>query len=170
MPWKDLRVERQRLLLVQDYEEGTSISELGEIYDLSRKTIYKWLERPEEHGVNGLADLSAEVEAAIVGVRRRWKWGPRKLRIKLCEQDPTRQWPSVSTIAAVLKNKGLSVNRRRRARTPIQTPPYVSAAESNAVWCADFKGHFRAGDGTGMDPLTITDASSPHLLGCQIWD
>src|ERR1700678_3351066 len=117
MPWKDLRVERQRLLLVQDYEEGTSISELGEIYDLSRKTIYKWLERHEEHGVTGLADLSrrphespnqvsAEVEAAIVGVRRRWKWGPRKLRIKLCEQDPTRQWPSVSTIAAVLKNKG----------------------------------------------------------------
>jgi putative transposase len=179
MPWKDLRVERQRLLLVKDYEEGASISELAGIYEVSRKTIYKWLDRHEEQGVAGLADasrrphespnqVSAEVEAAIVEARHRWKWGPRKLRVKLCQQDETRPWPSISTIATILKNKGLVGKRRRRAHTPIQIPPYASSDQPNAVWCADFKGYFRAGDGTRIDPLTITDASSRYLLRCQI--
>ena len=69
-------MEQQRLLLVQDYEEGASITELAAIYGISRKTIYKWLERHERQGVIGLADLSrrphespnrvsAEVEKAI---------------------------------------------------------------------------------------------------------
>jgi transposase InsO family protein len=179
MPWKDLRVEQLRLLLIQDHEEGASISELAGIYAVSRKTIYKWLERHEEQGVAGLADrsrrphesphqVSAAVEQAIVEARQRWKWGPRKLRVKLCERDGSRQWPSVSTIASVLKNKGLVVNRRRRAHTPIQAPPYAAADEPNAVWCADFKGHFATGDGTRIDPLTITDAASRYLLRCQI--
>ncbi len=96
--WANLRVEQQRLLLTQDYEEGSSITELAEIYAISRKTVYKWLERHEQHGAAGLADLSRrphqspsqirpEAETAIIEARHRWKWGPRKLRVKLCQQD-----------------------------------------------------------------------------------
>jgi len=172
-------VEQQRLLLTQDYEEGSSITELAEIYAISRKTVYKWLERHEQHGVAGLADLSRrphqsphqigpEAEKAIVEARHRWKWGPRKLRVKLRQQDADYPWPSVSSIASVLKNKGLVVERRRRVRTPVQNPPYALPEQSNSVWCADYKGHFRAGDGTRIDPLTITDAASRYLLRCQI--
>jgi putative transposase len=165
--------------MVQDHEEGASISELAEIHGISRKTVYKWLERHEAQGVTGLMDVSRrphespnqvseETEAAIVEARRRWKWGPRKLRIKLCQQDEDRQWPCVSTIAAVLKNRGLIARRRRSAHTPVQKPPYAAAEQPNSVWCADFKGCFRAGDGTRIDPLTITDAASRYLLRCQI--
>ena len=179
MPWKEIRVEEQRLLVVQDREEGMSISELAEIHGVSRKTIYKWLDRYQEQGVQGLRNLSrrphhspnqvsAEVEAAIVEARQRWRWGPGKLRVKLCGQDSSQQWPAVSTIAAVLKAKGLVVSRRRRARTPVQRPPYAAADAPNAVWCADFKGWFRSGDGTRIDPLTITDSCSRYLLRCQI--
>jgi transposase InsO family protein len=179
MPWKDLRVEQQRLLMVEDREEGASIPELAAIYAVSRKTVYKWLDRYEQDGAAGVADRSRRphespgricpaTEKAIVEARLRWKWGPRKLRVKLCQQDADYPWPSVSSIASVLKNKGLVVRRRRRVRTPLQTPPYVSAETSNAVWCADYKGHFRTGDGTRIDPLTITDAASRYLLRCQI--
>jgi hypothetical protein len=35
------------------------------------------------------------------------------------------------------------------------------------VWCADFKGWFRTGDGRRIDPLTISDAHSRYLLRCQ---
>ena len=172
-------MEEQRLLVVQDREEGMSISELAEIHGVSRKTIYKWLDRYQEQGVQGLRNLSrrphhspnqvsAEVEAAIVEARQRWRWGPGKLRVKLCGQDSSQQWPAVSTIAAVLKAKGLVVSRRRRARTPVQRPPYAAADAPNAVWCADFKGWFRSGDGTRIDPLTITDSCSRYLLRCQI--
>ena len=108
------------------------------------------------------------MEAAIIEVRRRWKWGPRKLLVKLRQQDAARQWPSISTIAAVLRNKGLSVSRKGRVHTPVQNPPYVPATEPNVVWCADYKGYFHVGDGTRIDPLTITDASSRYLVRCQI--
>jgi putative transposase len=179
MPWQENRVEEQRFVVVKDREDGLSISELAEIHGVSRKTIYKWLERYEEQGLEGLSDrsrrphqspgqVSAEVEAAIVAARQRWKWGPGKLRVKLIQQDSTQPWPAVSTIAAVLKAKGLVVSRRNRPRTPVQRPPYAAADGPNAVWCADYKGYFRSGDGTRIDPLTITDANSRYLLRCQI--
>ena len=79
-------MEEQRIEVVQSYEEGLSITELAEIHRVSRKTIYKWLERYEQGGLGGLVDLrrrphhspsqvSAEVEAAIIAARQRWKWG-----------------------------------------------------------------------------------------------
>lgn len=179
MPWKEIRVEQQRLLVIQGHSEGASITELAEMFEVSRKTIYKWLERYQQQGPTGLVDrsrrplhspnqVSGEVERAIVEARQRWKWGPGKLRVKLRESDPERQWPAVSTIAAVLQAQGLVVSRRRRARTPVQRPPYASPEQPNDVWCADFKGWFRTGDGTRVDPLTITDACSRYLLRCQI--
>ncbi len=72
------------------------------------------------------------------------------------------------SIASLLMNKGLVVERRRRVRTPVQNPPYAFPEQSNSVWCADYKGHFRTGDGTRIDPLTVTDAASRYLLRCQI--
>jgi len=179
MPWKEVRVEEQRLSIVQEHRDGASISSLAESYEVSRKTIYKWLQRYEQQGPSGLVDrcrrplhspnqVSLEVEQAIVKARHRWKWGPGKLRVKLCQSDPSIVWPAVSTIASVLHAKGLVVSRRRRPRTPIQRPPYASPEQPNDVWCADFKGWFRTGDGTRVDPLTITDACSRYLLRCQI--
>lgn len=179
MPWKELRVEEQRLMVVREHEEGASITELAESLGVARKTIYKWLERYEQQGLSGLKDLSRrphesptqvseEVVGAIVAARQRWKWGPRKLLAKLRQQDQEREWPAISTIAGVLKAKGLVVNRKRRVHTPVQKPPYAPACEPNDVWCTDFKGCFQTGDGTRVDPLTITDACSRYLLRCQI--
>jgi putative transposase len=178
MPWQEIRVEEQRLLMVQDHQEGMSISELAEIYGISRKTVYKWLARQHEQGLAGLTErsrrphhspnqVSTEVEAAIVAARYRWRWGPGKLRVKLCEQDSQVQWPAVSTIAAVLKAKGLVVSRRNRPRTPIQRPPYIAADAPNDVWNIDYKGWFRCGDGARVDPLTMSDGCSRFLLRCQ---
>jgi putative transposase len=41
----------------------------------------------------------------------------------------------------------------------------VTAA--NDVWCTDFKGWFRTGDGRRCDRLTLSDAHSRYLLCCQ---
>jgi transposase InsO family protein len=41
-------------------------------------------------------------------------------------------------------------------------------AGPNRLWCADFKGWFRTGDGSRCDPLTISDAFSRYLLRCRI--
>lgn len=178
MPWKENRVQDQRYKLIQEYEEGESISALAEIYGISRKTAYKWIERHQKEGAEGLKDRSrrplysparvrGEVEEAIVAARLRWRWGARKLRVKLREQDPSQEWPHPSTMAAILKSKGLVNLQRRRVRTPAYEQPFAAAIAPNQVWCADFKGWFRTGDGTRIDPLTISDAASRYLLRCQ---
>lgn len=168
-----------RVQLIEEYEEGESVTALAEIYGVSRKTIYKWLARHEENGAAGLADrsrtphhsptqLSDETVAEIIAARQRWKWGPRKLRIKLTETNPKIVWPVESTIGEVLKRAGLTRRRKLRVRTPPYAQPFASTDAANQTWCADYKGWFRTGDGTRCDPLTITDAHSRYLLRCQI--
>ena len=64
----------------------------------------------------------------------------------------------------MLDREGLTLHRRKRRRTPPYTKPLAEATEPNRLWCADFKGWFRTGDGTRIDPLTISDAYSRYLL------
>jgi putative transposase len=179
MPWKENRTVDLRVQLIQDYHEGYAIAALAEMYEVSRKTIYKWLARHEEAGVAGLADrnrrpqhsparLSKEMVAHIVAARQRWKWGPRKLRVKLAEAHPGVVWPAASTIGEVLQRAGLTHRRKLRVRTPPYAQPFAAVDEANQTWCADFKGWFRTGDGARCDPLTITDAHSRYLLRCHM--
>jgi transposase InsO family protein len=105
--------------------------------------------------------------ARILDARQRWGWGPRKLLVKLaatCEET----LPSASTIAELLRHKGLSHARKRRVHTPPYAQPFADVGQPNQTWCADFKGWFRTADGTRCDPLTISDAHSRYLLCCQI--
>jgi transposase InsO family protein len=67
----------------------------------------------------------------------------------------------------LLQREGLSLRRKRRRRatpTPGGVPPIVAP---NDVWCVDFKGWFRTGDGATCYPLTVTDAFSRYLLCCR---
>jgi putative transposase len=179
MPWKENRTMDLRVRLIHDCNEGYSISALAEIYSVSRKTIYKWLERHDAAGVAGLADrsrapkhspgkLSDETIAQIIAARHRWNWGPRKLRVKLAAAHPQIDWPAESTMGEVLKRAGLTHRRKPRVRTPPYAQPFASVEAANQTWCADFKGWFRTLDGTRCDPLTLTDAHSRYLLRCQI--
>jgi transposase InsO family protein len=143
------------------------------------QALAQWLAWHELGGVAGLADLSRmpqhsprklsdEIIAQIVAARQRWKWGPRKLRVKLAAAHPEIRWPVESTMGEVLKRAGLTHCRKPRVRTPPYGQPFASVGAANQTWCADFKGWFRTGDGTRCDPLTITDAHSRYLLCCQI--
>jgi transposase InsO family protein len=67
----------------------------------------------------------------------------------------------------MLDREGLTLHRRKRRRTPPYTQPLQAATEANRLWCADFKGWFRTGDGARIDPLTMSDAYSRYLLRCQ---
>jgi transposase InsO family protein len=67
-----------------------------------------------------------------------------------------------------LKRHGLILPRRRRRPAPEYTGPWHEGVNPNDVWAVDFKGWFRTGDGSRIDPLTITDWSSRYLLCCQV--
>src|SRR6185295_19265184 len=55
--------------------------------------------------------------------------------------------------------------RRRRIGHPGKPGSAILAA--NDVWSADFKGHFKLGNGQYCYPLTVTDNFSRYLLVCR---
>ena len=145
---------------------------------ISRKTGYKWVERYEGGGVAALVERSraplshphavpaAVIESIVTTRRRHPRWGPRKLLAILRRQDPPRAWPVASTVGDILRQRGL-VRRRRRRRYSVPYAERLAAyAAPNAIWCADFKGHFAVGDAR-CHPLTIMDGFSRYLLRCQ---
>jgi putative transposase len=172
-------VEERLRFVLEHEEEQYTMSELCHIYGISRETGYKWLRRYQKQGWAGLQDLDRapqrhpnqmppEMERAILELRRaRMSWGPRKLKRVLERRDGEQRWPAASTIGALLAREGLVVHRKQRRRVPAYTQPFASAHAPNRVWCCDFKGWFRTGDGERIDPLTISDAHSRYLLRCQ---
>jgi putative transposase len=110
----------------------------------------------------------AQVEALLELRDQRPHWGPKKLRVTLCEQAAQQQWPAHSTIGDLLKRHGRIAPRRRRRRAEPSSHPLVAAVKPNAVWCIDFKGWWRTRDGRRCDPLTVTDGYSRFLLCSQL--
>ena len=170
----------EKLRFVFERERGEwSMKDLCERYEIARETGYFWLRRYRELGIEGLKEKSrarqghenqtpAEIEEMVLDLRRaHMSWGPRKLKRVLERDEPGRKWPARSTIGEILKREGLVVGRRKRLRTAPYTEPLGHADGPNRVWCADFKGWFRTGDGRRIDPLTISDAHSRYLLKCQ---
>lgn len=170
----------EKLRFVFEYEQGhRSMTELCQRYEIARETGYVWIRRYRERGLDGLVEQSraarrhgnqtpAEIEQRVLEQRQAHsRWGPRKLKRILERDEPGRVWPAASTIGELLKREGLVVARRKRRRTTPYSEPLAHADGPNRVWCADFKGWFRTGDGWRIDPLTITDAHSRYLLKCQ---
>ena len=180
MPWKTSSVVDERARFILEYERNEqTMTDLCEIYQISRTTGYYWLERYRQGGLDALKDLSraperhpnqtaSSAEAAILELRRaHMRWGPRKLKKVLERRVPGTVWPAASTIGGMLAREGLTVPRKKRRRVPPYTTPFAAAGGPNRVWCADFKGWFKAQNGTRIDPLTISDAYSRYLLRCQ---
>lgn len=180
MPWKETRPMEERMEFILLMESGGwSMTDLCELFGVSRKSGYKWLRRYEQIGLDGLRELSRaplrhpnavaeEIEGAIVALRQqRPKRGPKKLLELLRRQEPGRSWPVRSTIAAILKRHGLVRPRRRCRKSPPYEQPFAGLDRPNAVWSADLKGWFLTGDGRRCDPATLTDNYSRYLLRCQ---
>jgi putative transposase len=180
MPWKTSSAMDEKLRFVFEYErDEQTMTELCARFGICRDTGYVWLRRYRQYGLKGLAELNraarqhpnqtaAEVEQAVLDLRQaHMRWGPRKLKRVLERDQPGRLWPATSTIGEIVKRAGLVIARKKRRRTEPYTQPLAHANESNRVWCADFKGWFRSGDGTRIDPLTISDAYSRYLLRSQ---
>jgi len=179
MPWKEIcALEIKKEMITDWLTKEYTITELSYSYGVSRKTIYKWIDRYHQKGIAGLVELSREpdyhpnatpiekVELILALKKQKMKWGPRKIMAKLRNNYPDVKWPADSTGNNILKKHGLVLPRKYRRRMPPYTAPFVSCGQSNAVWSADYKGHFKMGDKRKCYPLTISDNYSRCLLGC----
>lgn len=166
--------------MIVEYLSGDySVAELARRHGVSRKSAYKWIERhaagswaalePRSRAAHHHPNaLGLELEEAILALKTRWPdWGAPKLRHKLRVRLGAAPCPSESTVSGVLKKHGLVKARRARRRAvPGGAGPLTPGEGPNAVWCVDFKGWWRTGDGRRCEPLTVTDAWSRYLLRC----
>lgn len=179
MPWRETRVMDERARFVVAVEAGSEpMAAVCRRFGISRQHGYKWLARWRAEGASGLADRSRAplthpqavppglLEACLTVRRAHPTWGPVKVRAYLARREPERAWPAASTIGALFDREGLTVKRKLRRRAPPGGPLFPAEA-ANDVWCIDFKGWFRTGDGSRVDPLTLSDACSRYLLRCQ---
>lgn len=180
MPWSETSPMDQRTQFIADcLRERLSITELCDLYGVSRKTGYKWLDRYLRHGPAGLEERSRrprrspnetapEIVAAFLDARRRHpSWGGKKLLTIVHKRHPRWELPGRSTVCDILRRHGLVPKARYRRRIGHPGKPTSLILAPNDVWSADFKGQFKTGDGHYCYPLTVADGYSRYLLGCQ---
>jgi putative transposase len=180
MPWRHTSPMDQKTQFIADYLRRTlSITELCELYSVSRKTGYKWIERYLTSGPSGLEDRSRKpcssphqtpqhiVDAFIELRCRHPSWGAKKLLSILHNRHPSWALPGRSTVCDILRRHGLVPKKRPQRHIGHPGKPTTLIAAPNDVWSADFKGQFKTGDGLYCYPLTVADGYSRFLLGCQ---
>lgn len=179
MTWKHTDPMNERVKFIAAYLAAEeAFADLCVRFEVSRKTGYKWVERYENGGVQALVNqsraplshphaVSDAVVTAILAARRKHpRWGPKKLLVVLRRQQLELALPAASTVGSILRKHGVIHTRKRiRRSSPYgdRLGPYDSP---NAIWCADFKGHFPVAD-ERCNPLTISDGYSRYLLKCH---
>ena len=180
MPWLETDPMNERKRFILEATAGLfSHSELCRRHDISRKTGYKWLERYETEGPDGLLERSHRphccshatephiLEAAFELRRHRPRWGAAKILGRLLEVHPDWSLPAPQVLHRHFLREGL-VNKLRRRRKPSHPGrPTAPFDAPNSIWSADFKGQFKTLDGVYCYPLTVQDGFSRYLLACQ---
>ncbi len=180
MPWKIIEIMDQKIQLIADWQsQYYNITDLSNKYGVSRPIIYKWINRYNELGVDGLKEQSRAplyspnqtkddiVQLIIAEKLKNRKRGPKKIYKQLKIQYPRIDWPAPSTIGEWLKKHGLVEDRKKRLRVPPYTEPFQECQSPNSVWSADYKGQFFTLDGKLCYPLTVSDNYSRYLLRCK---
>jgi len=169
----------ERLRFVARLLDGEGMSDVCREFGISRKTGYKIFNRYRDQGIEALTDRSRRpvryanqlpepVERLIVATKRdKPHWGARKIRELLVRRMAGDvRIPAKSTVHAVLDRHGL-VKRARVRRNRAEGTPLSIAAAPNDLWCTDFKGEFKLGNGRYCYPLTVTDQASRYVLACE---
>ena len=128
MPFGETRVE-ERKRLIELWEIGWTPTELARKFEVSRPTVYEWIERWRSEGEEGLEDRSSRpyrspkqtgpaVVAALLNIKERYpQWGPDKL-VRLLRDEQIEL--SASTARDILRRNGRV--QARRARPPRWSP------------------------------------------------
>jgi transposase len=150
----------ERVRFVGRLLDGESMSDVCREFGIWRKTGYKIFNRYRDEGLEALSDRSRRpvryanqlpdpIERMIVAAKKdKPHWGARKIRELLVRKlDGDVRIPARSTVHAVLDRHGLVAHARRRHRFKAAGTELSQAHLPNDLWCVDFKGEFKLGDG-----------------------
>ena len=179
MPWKEMSVMDQKKEFILLWKSNRyTLTELSNMFEVSRPTLYKYLRRYQDYGMKGLEELSRVpktianktpdvIEQEIVRLRNRHpRWGAGKLLVLLEDVYPECELPKIATVNNILKRQGLVKERKRRRKIEPKHPIF-DPKKPNEVWSADFKGKFRMGNREYCYPLTLADSCSRYVFAAK---
>jgi transposase InsO family protein len=153
---------------------GSNMSDLCRRFKITRRTGYKWLDRYNARGVDGLIDESrrphyfpnqteSEIENYVIRLRKEDpEWGSKKLHKLICNDKETGKYkhetvPCKTTITKILGRNGLIDSTRSKLFKDFER---FERQYANELWQMDYKGWFRLMNSQQCHPLTITDDHS----------
>jgi transposase InsO family protein len=156
-------------------QPDVNVQEICRRFQVSRKTVYKWLKRMKSEGEVGLKNRSrrphrsprrtqVRLEGKIVKVREEHpSWGARKLRRILANRGET-ELPANSTVHRILQRNGKIDPAEARKHQAYQRFEHEAP---NELWQMDFKGWFTTLDRRRCNPLTVLDDHSRYVVCLQ---
>lgn len=178
MAWKEVvtTVSFRKEIVMLAQREDANIRKIAGRFNISPKTIYKWLSRHEQEGEGGLRDRSrrphhspkrchAEMETKVLKVRDcHPAWGARKIGARLKAMGAIAV-PVDSTIHEILRRHARIEAPESAKHTAWQRFEHEAP---NQLWQMDFKGWFAVGSGgVQCHPLTIVDDHSRYAVCLQ---
>ena len=174
--------------LCRRFLDGEGMSEVCRDFGISRKTGYKIFNRYRDQGLEALTDRSRrpvryanrlpdQVERLIVDLKRdKPHWGARKIRELLVRKLAGdvcllgRDAQGGQEHRACGARPPRPGQPRPNLRTRANGTPLSAGANPNDLWCADFKGEFKLGNGRYCYPLTVSDHAARYLLLCEAFE
>jgi len=174
-----------RRLIVNARRKGKPVKDIADMFDVSRKTVWKWCKRTKKVGRPVYHDKSKKphrihrkitpnIEEAILLLRDSFNWGTQRIMIALQSPPPyirylletsmDVEWKSVTlsrqSINNVFKKHKLNGSPYKKNRKAWK---YFRAKNPNDMWQIDIKGPFRI-NGKRMNALLILDDYSRFLV------
>lgn len=162
-------------------KKGLTVTRIAQLFDTSRRTVYRWLKRGKHRGTESFKDkprkpkerkVTVEVEVSILALRNTFRWGTARIQQGLyrlpdfmhesvpCVQDV---WISRETINHVLTQH--KINGYPRSHKAWK---FFRAKKSDELWQIDLKGPYTVHGKKYWFLVCIDDYSRYLLLSEQL--
>jgi len=178
-----------RHAMIRALRTGVRVKDVSRIFDVSRKTVWKWRKRILRKGWPHYGNRSRRphtihpkitpyMENAIIILRDSFRWGTQRIKVNLWKPPDyikhllenvlgIPKWEPVRLSRQAINN---TLKRHRRNGSPygkIQHWKYFHAEYPDQLWQMDIKGPFSIGNMRCL-ALVIIDDNSRYLISCTL--
>jgi transposase InsO family protein len=179
-----------RELIVKARRNGKRVKDIAEMFDVNRKTVWKWCKRTMRVGRPVYRDRSKKpyrvyrkitptVEEAILLLRDNFQWGTQRIMIALLSPPPYiryfletatgKEWKNIKisrqAINNILQKHKMNGSPYKKTRKDWN---FFTATGPNEMWQIDIKGPFLI-DGKRLNALLILDDYSRFLISVKLF-